>query len=106
MVPKRDNVLATRLDHTPRILHLRIFLVPRLGHGTIVATRALEERLPARTRAHAHLERAIRRQRRRGGGSRAGGAAAAAATHAADTPRVMFRRDEAREGLLDIPQWR
>src|SRR5229473_58207 len=99
MTPKCDNILSTGLDHAPRILRFLISLAFRLGDGT----RSLEERLPSRTRAHAHLERAFSRQRRRG---TSGIAFLAAAARPASTPRVMFWTDGARKGLLYIPQGR
>src|SRR6266851_5993206 len=99
MVPKRDDVLPTRLDHPSRIQQLLVAPSARLGRQSRSArpAPALEQRLPARARANTDLERALRRQRRR------------AATHAASTSTTvaaaaeMPRRvggDDARERLL------
>jgi len=93
VIPKRDDILSTRLNHAPRILQLLISPRVRLGHGhASTGTTALEERLPPRARAHRHLKRALRRQRR----------PTAAARH---SPRVVWQ-DETCKGLLDPPQRR
>ena len=59
VIPERNNVLTAGLDHAARILH---FLLSVASHARCAAaTVSAEEGLPARTRAHAHLERALGR---------------------------------------------
>ena len=83
VVPKRDDVLTACLDHASRVLYFLLGVVSR--GGRVASAVSAEERLPARTRAHAHLERALRCQQ----------------------PRArVVRRDEAGKRLLDSFQRR
>lgn len=64
MVPKRDDVLPTRLNHPPRVRELLVSPSARLGHSSSPRgpDAALEEGLPARAGAHPDLERSLRGQ--------------------------------------------
>lgn len=91
VVPERDHALTASLNHASRVLDLLVPVVSCAGRATATtAAASAEECLPARTRAHAHLERALRRQRPRA---------------SARLPWVV-RRDEAGKRLFDSLQWR
>lgn len=98
MIPKRDYVLPTRLNHPPRVQQLFVSPSAHLGHGSSPRgpAGALEEGLPARAGAHPNLERSFRGQCAR----------AAAGTGTGTTAARRVGRDDADEGLLDAAQRR